>query len=277
MTVHLIGAGPGDADLLTLRAAKLLGSADAVVHDRLIGDGILDLAAPAAERYPVGKQPGRPGPSQEEINELLVELGRRLPTVVRVKGGDPYLFGRGVEERRALEQAGVATQVVPGISSSLAGPLSAGISVTERGRSSGVCIVTAHQDDGSEPIDWSAVARSGLTVVVLMGAKRAARIRDLLVTGGLSPTTPAAVVTDATRPSQRTWRGPLEQLGRTPVASPSVLVIGAVAADERATAAVVAPVVAQSAGRWMANDPSASTPEANNSSPPTLALTLNPT
>ncbi|MGH1490768.1 MAG: uroporphyrinogen-III C-methyltransferase [Acidimicrobiales bacterium] len=234
MTVHLVGAGPGDAELLTLRAARLLSTADAVVFDRLIGDEILDLVTPSAERYPVGKQPGRPSPPQESINDLLVDLGHRLETVVRVKGGDPYLFGRGIEERRALENAGLAVDVVPGISSALAAPTSAGVSVTERGVSSGVCIVTAHQDDESKPIDWAALASSGLTIVVLMGARRAALIRDLLIAGGLSSMTPTAVVTDATRLSQATWRGPLHRLGQTPVASPSVLVIGEVAAAQLA-------------------------------------------
>lgn len=234
MTVHLVGVGPGDADLLTLRAARLLATADAVVHDRLIGDQVLDLVSPSAERHPVGKQPGRPSADQNSINELLIELGRRLPTVVRVKGGDPYLFGRGIEERQALEAAGLATEVVPGISSALAGPMAADISVTERGASSGVCIVTAHQDPGSQPIDWGALARSGLTVVVLMGARRAATIGAKLMIGGLSGETPSAVVTDATRTGQTVWRGPLRLLGRQPVASPSVLVIGQVAANRSA-------------------------------------------
>jgi uroporphyrin-III C-methyltransferase len=231
MTVHLIGAGPGDAELLTVRAAHLLGQADAVVHDRLIGDGILAYSSPAAERYDVGKVPGRPGPSQEQINELLISLGRRLGTVVRVKGGDPFVFGRGAEEAEALERAGIPVEITPGVSSALAGPAAAGISPTRRGVSSGICVVTAHQDPDSDPIDWTAVARSGLTLVVLMGARRASAIRDLLLEAGMAPATPAAVVTDATLPHQQTWTGPLRRLGTEPVKPPSVLVVGRAAAE----------------------------------------------
>ena len=230
MTVHLVGVGPGDAELMTMKAARLLAEADAVVFDRLIGDEILDHVGPSAERYPVGKTPGKPGPDQDEINDLLIALGRRLTTVVRVKGGDPFVFGRGIEEAEALAAADVAVEVVPGISSSLAGPLSAGVSVTHRGVSSGVCILTAHQDPESEPIDWSAVARSGLTVVVLMGARRAATIRQLLTDGGMDRATPTAVITNATRPNQAVSYGQLADLGTQPVPSPSVLVIGQVAA-----------------------------------------------
>ncbi len=229
MTVHLVGAGPGDADLLTVRAAGLLADAEAVVYDRLIGDDIIGLASPRAEHYPVGKEPGRPGPTQDEINDLLVGLGHRLRTVVRVKGGDPYIFGRGIEEADRLRQAGIDVDVVPGISSSLAAPMAAGISVTERGTSSGVCIVTAQQGRYSAPIDWSAVARTGLTIVVLMGARRAGDVSKRLIAGGLSEHTPTAVVTNASRPDQTIWAGPLRELGRQPVPSPSVLIIGDVA------------------------------------------------
>lgn len=232
MTVHILGAGPGDAELLTLKAVRILGTADAVVHDRLIGDDILDFAPPSAERYDVGKSPGRPGPSQEEINHLLVSLGRRLDSVVRVKGGDPSVFGRGAEEAGACRAAGVPTQTVPGISSSVAAPNAAGISVTRRGVSSGFCVVTAKQDADSTPIDWAALAHSGLTLVVLMGASRAALIRDRLLVGGMAADTAVAVVTDASLPTQRTRRLRLAELGVGPVDSPSVLVIGAVADPE---------------------------------------------
>lgn len=236
MTVYLIGAGPGDGDLLTLRAARLLGRADAVVYDRLIGDDILDFAPPWAERYDVGKMAGRSGPSQDQINNLLIELGLRLDVIVRVKGGDPFVFGRGVEEAEALTAAGIAVEVTPGVTSAVAGPAAAGISVTRRGVSSGFCVVTAHQDRDSKPIDWSALARSGLTIIVLMGARRAAQIRAALLSGGLSGDTPAAVVTDATMPNQRSWHGPLSELGAEPVPSPSVLVIGEAAASDLSAA-----------------------------------------
>jgi uroporphyrin-III C-methyltransferase len=215
---------------MTVRAARLLARADAVVHDRLIGDDVLDGVSPFAARHDVGKSPGRPGPTQEDINDLLVDLGRRLETVVRVKGGDPFVFGRGIEEVRACEAAGVRTMVVPGVTSALAGPLAAGVSVTERGVSSGVCIVTAHQDPGSRPLDWAALVGSGLTIVVMMGARRARDIRDALVLHGLAASTPAAVATSATHPNEQLWRGTLDGLGTEPIAAPSVLVIGAAAA-----------------------------------------------
>ncbi len=235
MTVHLVGVGPGDAELMTLKAARLLGEADAVVYDRLIGDDVLGFVSPTAERYDVGKTPGRPGPSQDEINALLIELGSRLDCVVRVKGGDPSIFGRGAEEADACHAAGIDTTTVPGISSSVAGPMAAGVSVTRRGVSSGFCVVTAHQDPDSVPVDWSSLATCGLTLVVLMGARRAGDIRDRLITGGLDPSTPVAVVTNASRPDQHQERLTLVELGERPVASPSVLVIGEVAAVEYST------------------------------------------
>lgn len=239
MTVHILGVGPGDAELLTLRAARILGDADAVVHDRLIGDDVLGFVPPSAERYDVGKTPGKPGPSQDEINQLLVALDRRLDNVVRVKGGDPTVFGRGAEEAEACHAAGVVTQTVPGITSAVAAPSAAGISVTRRGVSSGFCVVTAQQDAESTPVDWTALARSGLTVVVLMGAARASMIRDRLTAGGMSARTPVAVVTDASLPTQRTQRLLLAELGFEHLDSPSVLVIGAVADQELCTLSTI--------------------------------------
>ncbi|MFT7645929.1 MAG: uroporphyrin-III C-methyltransferase [Candidatus Poriferisodalaceae bacterium] len=231
MTVWLVGVGPGEAELMTVKAARLLGEADAVVYDRLIGDDVLSFVSPAAEQYDVGKTPGHPGPTQQDINDLLVSLGTRLSTVVRVKGGDPFVFGRGIEEARACRSVGLEVNVVPGITSALAGPMAAGISVTERRTSSGVCVVTAEQGQGSTPLDWSAIAATGLSVVVLMGARRAGEVRDRLLAGGLSAGTPAAAISRVSRPDEHVWRGPLGLLGRTPVAGPAVLVIGEVAAS----------------------------------------------
>lgn len=234
MTVHLVGAGPGDVGLLTLKAAGLLANADAVVFDRLVGPDVLELIRPSAERYNVGKSPGRPGPSQDEINDLLCSLGHRLDVVVRLKGGDPFMFGRGIEEQRACHAAGVDVSIVPGISSSIAAPAAAGVSITERGVSSGVCIVTAHQDPGSDLVDWEALARSGLTITVLMGARRARQVAEALVLGGRSPDTPVAVVTNASRRNERRWFGTLSTLGIEAVPSPSVLVIGEVVSSSNA-------------------------------------------
>ncbi|MEM8903412.1 MAG: uroporphyrinogen-III C-methyltransferase [Actinomycetota bacterium] len=230
MTVHLVGAGPGDPDLLTLGAATLLGQADCVVHDRLVGPGVLDLVAPWAELIEVGKRGGGPSWRQADIEALLVDRARHHGTVVRLKGGDPFVFGRGGEEAIALRAAGIDVEIVPGVSSAVAAPAAAGVPVTHRHLASGVSIVTAEQDPASDPLDWEALARAGTTLVILMGARRAAAIADRLLGAGLDPATPVAVVTDASLPSQQVRRSSLDRLGRTPVASPSVIVIGAVAA-----------------------------------------------
>ena len=168
-TVHLVGAGPGDPELLTLRAARLLAAADVVVHDALADTEALSLVPSHVERIDVGKRPGRPVP-QELINDLLVQLAQRHRCVVRLKGGDPFLFGRGGEEALALQAAGVAFEVVPGITSAIAAPAAAGVPVTQRGMSASVTIVTGHRRFGDEDeTDWEALARVGGTIVVLMG------------------------------------------------------------------------------------------------------------
>lgn len=235
MTVHLVGAGPGDAELLTLKAARLLGEADAVVYDRLIGAEILDFVSPAAERYNVGKTPGIPGPTQDDINELLIDLGHRLDCVVRIKGGDPSTFGRGAEEADACHAAGIATATVPGLSSAIVAPTVAGVSVTRRGVSSGYCVLTAHQDPASASIDWAALAVSGLTLVILMGSRHTGRIASTLLAAGRAPATPVAVITNATLPNEKTRRLSLGELGATTVEAPAVIVIGEVAASELST------------------------------------------
>lgn len=233
MTVHLVGAGPGDPDLLTMRAVSLLARADVIVHDRLVDGRILASAAPWAELVDVGKTPGSQRNSQDEINAILVDRGRRFETVVRLKGGDPFVFGRGGEEAEHLRAHGVAVEVVPGISSSIAGPAVAGIPVTMRGVSSGVTIVTAHQDPANDQLlDWSALAVAGTTLVVLMGAARARSIAERLVAGGMRPDTPVAIVTSATCDDQCIERLTLDRLGAEPVTNPSVIVIGEVAARD---------------------------------------------
>ena len=182
---------PGDPDLLTLRATRLLDSADIVVHDRLIDPGVLALVAPWAEVIDVGKRPGGPADAQERIHRILVDAAARAHTVVRLKGGDPFVFGRGGEEAEALRAAGIDVKVVPGITSAISGPAAAGIPVTMRGHSSGFTVITAHQDPASEQsIDWDAAARLGTTLVVLMGATRTAVIAERLLTGGLPSDTP---------------------------------------------------------------------------------------
>jgi uroporphyrin-III C-methyltransferase len=228
VTVHLVGAGPGDPDLLTLRAARLLTAADAVVHDALVSPAVLELVSPRAELIDVGKRAGCAN-AQELINVLLVRLGRRLECVVRLKGGDPYLFGRGGEEAAALAAAGVAVAVVPGVSSALAAPAAAGIPVTHRDHSPAVTVVTGHRQTGGAEPDWAALARLGHTVVVLMGVARRSAIAAQLLAGGLPPTTPVAAVSAATTADHQVTRTTLAALGHAEVAAPAVLVIGAVA------------------------------------------------
>jgi uroporphyrinogen III methyltransferase/synthase len=233
VTVYLVGAGPGDPDLLTVRAQDLLGRADVVVYDRLSVEALLELAPPTAERISVGKAPGRVTMPQADINALLVERGRTGATVVRLKGGDPFVFARGGEEAAALAQAGVAFEVVPGITSAIAVPAYAGIPVTLRHSSTSFTVVTGHEDpsagdDGS--VDWRAVAMVGGTIVILMGVARIGRIADELIAGGLDPATPVAAVRWGTRPEQETVRATLATIGDQPLATPSVIVVGEVAA-----------------------------------------------
>jgi uroporphyrinogen III methyltransferase/synthase len=230
VTVYLVGAGPGDPGLLTLRGHELLTKADIVFYDRLSESSLLDLAPPTAERISVGKTPRGPSTPQDEINRLLVEHGRAGKTVVRLKGGDSFLFSRGGEEAAALAAAGVPFEVVPGVSSAIAAPAYAGIPVTHRGMSTSVTFVTGHEDPwAATDTDWEAVARVGGTIVVLMGVATRAAIADRLIGGGLPRDTPVAAVTWGTRPTQRSVRTTLGELGATAVASPAVLVIGAVA------------------------------------------------
>ena len=245
MTVYLVGAGPGDPDLLTLRAVSLLARADVIVHDRLIDHRVLASAAPWAELIDVGKTPGSPCHSQAEINRILVERGRTHDVVVRLKGGDPFVFGRGGEEAEVLVAAGIAVEVVPGVSSSIAAPAAAGIPVTMRGIASGVTIVTAHQDPEKESgLDWDALARSGTTLVVLMGAARARAVSQRLIAGGMRADMPVAVITSATNPDQLVDRTTLAQLGEMPVCNPSTIVIGEVAALDVTAAASLAALAA---------------------------------
>lgn len=234
MTVYLVGAGPGDPGLLTVRGAELLARADVVVHDRLSAAELLELAPAGAERIDVGKAPGRHRLSQEQINEVLVARGLAGQAVVRLKGGDPFVFARGSEEAHALAAAGVAYEVVPGITSALAVPAYAGIPVTQRFSSTSFTVVTGHEDpaSGEGTVDWDAVARTGGTLVILMGVGRWPAIADRLLAAGLPADTPAAAVRWGTRPDQETTRATLATLADHPLASPSVIVVGGVAAEE---------------------------------------------
>ena len=232
MTVHLVGAGPGDPGLLTLRGAAVLRAAHVVVYDRLVHPSLLDLAPETAERVYVGKQPGRAEMSQDDINRLLVDYGVDAErTVVRLKGGDPFVFGRGGEEAEALAAAGVVFAVVPGVTSAIAAPAYAGIPVTHRGVSTHFTVVTGHEDPTKDEagVDWAALARTGGTLVVLMGAGHVADIARRLLDGGLAPDTPVAAVRYGTLPTQRTVRATLATVGDAGVEPPSAIVVGAVA------------------------------------------------
>lgn len=232
MTVHLVGAGPGDPDLLTVKATRLLQRSDVVVHDRLIEPAVLDLAPPWAEMIDVGKRPGAPTNAQTRINDVLIDRGRRFDCVVRLKGGDPFVFGRGGEEALELRAAGIDVETVPGITSAIAAPAAAGIPVTMRGVSSGFTVVTGHQDPNTDQrLDWDALARTGTTLVILMGASRTALISQRLIAGGLSADTPVAVVYSASTEHESVTRTTLAELPDTEVTNPSTLVIGAVAAQ----------------------------------------------
>jgi uroporphyrinogen III methyltransferase/synthase len=233
VTVYLVGAGPGDPGLLTRRGAEVLARADVVVYDRLSAASLLELAPAAAERVNVGKSAGRAVMPQPEIDALLVERGRAGLEVVRLKGGDPYVFARGGEEALALQQAGVPFEVVPGVTSAIAVPAYAGIPVTLRYSSTSFTVVTGHEDpDKGGELDWEAVARVGGTIVILMGVGRLPKIVERLLAGGLAPSTPAAAVRWGTRPEQHTVRATLATLADNDLAAPSTIVIGAVAASE---------------------------------------------
>lgn len=247
MTVHLVGAGPGDPGLLTRRGAELLARADVVVYDRLVDPSLLLLAPPGALLVDVGKVPGgatRTAPDRQgEINRLLVEHGRAGRTVVRLKGGDPFLFGRGGEEAEALRDAGVDWEVVPGVTSAIAAPAYAGVPVTHRGLSTSVTIVTGHAGDPSAPggVDWEALGRAGGTLVVLMGMATREEIARRLIGAGRAGTTPVVVVEWGTTGAQRVDRTTLERLPDVGLGSPAVIVVGAVAGLDLSRGAPGAP------------------------------------
>ena len=236
--VWLVGAGPGDPELLTRKAERLLAAADVVVHDRLVPDAILAFAAPAARRLYVGKRKSHHSVPQAGLNDLLVALAREGLQVVRLKGGDPFVFGRGGEELLACREAGVACEVVPGISAALAACASAGAPLTHRGLAQAVSFVTGHAamgEDGTagEPdLDWAALARANHTVVVYMGLSTAPTLAARLMQAGRAPGTPVLIVEQASRAEERRLLCTLSGLPQAAggVDGPAVLLIGEVAA-----------------------------------------------
>src|SRR6476660_2660252 len=193
--VYLVGAGPGDAGLLTLRGAELLRKADVVVYDALVNQELLHLAPKSAEIIYGGKRAKGPIVPQENLNRLLIDKAREGKTVVRLKGGDPYVFGRGGEEAMELADAGMPFEVVPGVSSFVAVPNYAGVPLTHRDFASKVTLITGHEDPSKEQssIDWAQVAKTPGTKVVMMGTDRIGEISDLLIKNGMNPATPVAV------------------------------------------------------------------------------------
>jgi uroporphyrin-III C-methyltransferase len=226
--VYLVGAGPGDPRLLTLRGAEVLQRADVVVHDRLAPAALLELAPLAAERVDAGKARGRAAISQDGINRLLIDRARRGLSVVRLKGGDPFVFGRGGEEALALAAAGVPFEVVPGVSAAVAAPAYAGVPLTHRGLGASVAVVSATLAGG--PADLSRVATAVDTLVVLMVAERLGDVCAGLIAAGRPPDEPAAVIASASTGDQQTRTGTLAELAGAEVDPPATLVAGRVVA-----------------------------------------------
>ncbi len=230
--VYLVGAGPGHPDLLTVRAVRLIQTGDVIVYDRLIQEEVLALAKPDAEHIFMGKLLGHHCSRQQEINELLVLKAKEGKTVVRLKGGDPFLFGRGGEEAEYLAEQGIAFEVVPGVSSCLSAPLSVGIPVTHRDVASSVAIVTGHNCSGNhDRVDWQALSKVD-TLVVLMGVHNVEHITRELIAAGRAADTPAAMIQMAFWPEQKIVVGTLatiaQDLQRAHIQAPATLVVGEV-------------------------------------------------
>ncbi len=243
--VSLVGAGPGDPDLLTRRALDRLARADLVLNDALVPADLLALA-PRAHRFFVGKRAGRHSITQDGIHGLLVRAARRGQRVVRLKCGDPFVLGRGGEEALALTAAGVPFEIVPGVSSAIAAPALAGIPVTHRGLAAGFCVVSGHDPAAYAPL-LDGLAPGAATLVVLMGVRTRAAIAAYLVARGWPATTPAALVLAASHPGQAAWTGTLADLGAATLAdalAPGVLVIGAVVEVAARIAPALVPALA---------------------------------
>jgi uroporphyrinogen III methyltransferase/synthase len=234
--VFLVGAGPGDPGLMTIRSLDLIVAADVIVHDRLIPRDALAAARPDAEILYVGKEPGDASIAQEDIEKLLIDRAREGKIVVRLKGGDPFVFGRGGEEAEALADAGIPFEVVPGVTAGVAAPAYAGIPVTHRDDASAVAFVTGHEDPDKEDsaVDYEALGRFPGTLVFYMGVKALPRIAEALIEAGRDPSEPAAVIERGTLPGQRTASSTLEGIAQAAkeagIKPPSVTVIGPVAA-----------------------------------------------
>ena len=234
MTVYLVGAGPGDPGLLTVRAAELLGMADVVLYDRLVHTSILDMVYEGARKVYVGRAVGDDAAHQDMTNDMMLRYGREYGCVVRLKGGDPTIFGRGGEEAQFLKSHGIRYEIVPGITSGLGSATYSGIPLTYRGYSSSVVFVTGHEDPakGAEAVSWEALAGSVDTIVVMMGLSRIGVICDGLMRGGMDPETPVAVICNGTTSQHDAVYGVVSDIaglvrGMRP---PANIIIGRVAA-----------------------------------------------
>lgn len=234
--VYLVGSGPGDPELLTVKAKRLIESADVIIYDHLPGPEILAMMPGGSEKIDAGKRAGDHRIPQHQINELLIRKAREGKSVVRLKGGDPYLFGRGGEEAAELRRAGIPVEVVPGITSAIAAPAYAGIPVTHRDHASMLTIITGHEDPTKREtaLDWKLLAEFEGTLIILMGVKMLKENTRELLKHGKDPKTPVAIIERGTRPDQRTTRGTLDEIARIAeeegVRAPAVIVIGSVAA-----------------------------------------------
>jgi uroporphyrin-III C-methyltransferase/precorrin-2 dehydrogenase/sirohydrochlorin ferrochelatase len=230
----IVGAGPGDPDLLTLRALRLIQRADVVIYDKLVGPGVLDLARRDAERIYVGKSKGDHSKSQDEINALIAGQAQAGRRVVRLKGGDPFIFGRGGEELEYLRARGISAEVVPGITAALGCAAAAGIPLTHRDHAQAVTFATGQGKDGEPELDWATLARLKQTLVIYMGVGAAGRIAARLIDHGLDPATPVAVIENGTLPTERALYGRLSALNwlvrQSDIKGPALIVIGKVAA-----------------------------------------------
>ncbi len=246
--VWLVGAGPGDPALLTLEAVRVLAQAEVVVHDALVDPRVLDLAPADAERIFAGKRGGRPSPAQRDITERLIALARAGRRVVRLKGGDPFVFGRGGEEVFGLAAAGVSFRVAPGLTAGLAALTATGIPATLRGANQAILLATGHPAPDQPEPDWAAMARLGQPIVLYMAIRRLAAISTALIAGGLSPETPAAVIASATTVEQKvlvsTLAGIADDTRAAALSAPAIVLIGEIVAARGALAALAGRVAA---------------------------------